>query len=292
LVNRIWKLFFGEGICRSVDDLGSQGQLPSHPELIDQLAVDLIESGWDVKQSVRSIVLSRTYRQSSQPRPELADVDPDNRLLARQARFRLDAELVRDNALAVSGLLVPTVGGPSVKPYQPAGYYAQLNFPTRTYQADRGDQQYRRGLYSHWQRTFLHPMLKAFDAPSREECAARRTRSNTPLQALALLNDPSFVEAARALAERIVRRGTHRLGLSPRLIARPAERDRRCAGPTPRKAPRPLSSQPGNGEGNCPSRRATGTQRHRTGRIGCLDFGRSRAVESARNDHPILSTIH
>jgi hypothetical protein len=115
--------------------------------------------------------------------------------------------MVRDNALAVSELLVPTVGGPSVKPYQPAGYYAQLNFPTRTYQADRGDQQYRRGLYSHWQRTFLHPMLKAFDAPSREECAARRTRSNTPLQALALLNDPSFVEAARALAERIVREG-------------------------------------------------------------------------------------
>lgn len=207
LVNRIWKLFFGEGICRSVDNLGTQGQLPSHPELIDQLAVNLIESGWNVKQLVRSIVLSRTYRQSSQPRPELADIDPENRLLARQSRFRLDAELVRDNALAVSGLLVSTVGGPSVKPYQPAGYYAQLNFPTRTYQADRGEKQYRRGIYSHWQRTFLHPMLKAFDAPSREEGSAQRPRSNTPLQALALLNDPSFVEAARALAERIVREG-------------------------------------------------------------------------------------
>ncbi len=207
LVNRIWKLFFGQGICRSPDNLGTQGELPSHPELIDHLALDLIASGWDMKQLVRSIVLSRTYRQSSQPRPELAEVDPENRLLARQSRYRLDAELVRDNALATSGLLTSTVGGPSVKPYQPAGYYAQLNFPTRTYRADRGEKQYRRGLYSHWQRTFLHPMLRAFDAPTREQGSAQRTRSNTPLQALVLLNDPSFVEAARALAERIVREG-------------------------------------------------------------------------------------
>ena len=207
LVNRIWKLFFGEGICRSLDDLGAQGQWPSHPELINQLAADLIDDSWDIKQLVRSIVLSRTYRQSSQPRPELAEIDPQNRLLARQSRYRLDAELVRDNALAVSGLLVSQIGGPSVKPYQPAGYYAQLNFPTRTYKADQGEKLYRRGLYTHWQRTFLHPMLLAFDAPSREQCTAQRSRSNTPLQALALLNDPSFVEAGRALAERIVREG-------------------------------------------------------------------------------------
>jgi len=207
LVNRLWKLFFGEGICRSMDDVGAQGEWPSHPELIDWLAVELVHSGWDVRHVIRSIVLTRTYRQSSQPRPELAKIDPENRLLARQARFRLDAELVRDGALSVSGLLVPAVGGPSVKPYQPAGYYAQLNFPTRTYQADVGEKQYRRGLYTHWQRTFLHPMLKAFDAPSRETCTASRPRSNTPLQALTLLNDPTFVEAARALAERILREG-------------------------------------------------------------------------------------
>ncbi|MFV2069371.1 MAG: DUF1553 domain-containing protein, partial [Pirellulales bacterium] len=207
LVNRLWKLFFGEGICRSLDDMGAQGEWPSHPEVINYLAVELIDSGWDVQHVIRSIVLTRTYRQSSQPRPELAETDPENRLLARQSRFRLDAELVRDGALALSGLLVPTVGGPSVKPYQPPGYYAQLNFPTRTYRADVGEKQYRRGLYTHWQRTFLHPMLKAFDAPSRETCTASRPRSNTPLQALTLLNDPTFVEAARVLAKRIMGEG-------------------------------------------------------------------------------------
>jgi hypothetical protein len=207
LANRVWRLFFGQGICRSVDDLGAQGQWPSHPKLLDWLAAELIDNRWDMKHLVRTIVLSQTYRQSSQPRPELAKVDPDNRLLARQTPLRLDSELVRDNALALSGLLVTTVGGPSAKPYQPEGYYAQLNFPTRTYHADSGPQQYRRGLYTHWQRTFLHPMLRAFDAPSREDCTAMRVRSNTPLQALTLLNDPSLVEAARVLAERIIRAG-------------------------------------------------------------------------------------
>ena len=134
-------------------------------------------------------------------RPELKERDPLNRLLARQSRLRLPAEMVRDNALQVSGLLVPTVGGPSVKPYQPDGYWDYLNFPKRTYVADPGRNQYRRGVYTHWQRLFLHPMLKAFDAPSREECAAERPVSNTPLAALALLNDPTFVEAARGFAE-------------------------------------------------------------------------------------------
>lgn len=207
LVNRLWERFFGEGISRSLDDLGGQGEWPSHPELIDHLAMELIHSGWDIKHLIRSMLLSRTYRQSSQPRPELAKIDPENRLLARQSRYRLNAELVRDSLLSISGLLVPTVGGPSVRPYQPAGYYSQLNFPARAYQADSDEKQYRRGLYTHWQRTFLHPMLKAFDAPSREDCTAKRPRSNTPLQALTLLNDPSFVEAARALAEKILREG-------------------------------------------------------------------------------------
>jgi mono/diheme cytochrome c family protein len=207
VVNRLWKQFFGTGLSKTVDDLGSQGEWPTHPELLDWLAVEFLDRGWDVKHMVRLIVTSETYRQSSRPTAEQKERDPYNRLLARQGRFRLDAELVRDNALAVSGLLVPVVGGPSVKPYQPSGYWDQLNFPTRTYQADRGPSQYRRGLYTHRQRTFPHPSLLAFDAPSREECVADRSRSNIPQQALALLDDPTYVEAARAFAERIVRDG-------------------------------------------------------------------------------------
>ncbi|WP_237607594.1 DUF1553 domain-containing protein [Roseimaritima sediminicola] len=207
MVNRLWSLLFGRGICTSVDDFGGQGTYPSHPDLLDALAVEFIESGWDIKHLLRLIVHSDAYRRSSTPTPELIEADPYNDLFARQGRFRLDAEFIRDTALATGGLLVEQVGGPSVRPYQPAGYYAQLNFPRRTYQADTGPKQYRRGLYTHWQRTFLHPMLKAFDAPSREECTALRPRSNTPLQALTLLNDPTFVEAARGFAVRILREG-------------------------------------------------------------------------------------
>jgi len=206
-VNRVWQLYFGTGLSKVLDDLGAQGEPPSHPELLDTLAVEFMESGWDVKHLIKLIVMSDTYRQSSLMRPELAEVDPYNRLLARQSRFRLDAELVRDNALAVSGLLVDKLGGRSVKPYQPAGLYRHLNFPTRTYEADTGENQYRRGVYTHWQRQFLHPAMKAFDAPAREECTAQRTRSNTPLGALVLLNDPSYVEAARAFAARVISEG-------------------------------------------------------------------------------------
>ncbi|WP_417730678.1 PSD1 and planctomycete cytochrome C domain-containing protein [Rosistilla oblonga] len=205
MVNRLWYLMFGRGICSSVDDFGGQGTFPSHPELLDYLAVEFVESGWDIKQMLRMIARSATYRQSSKPSAALRAQDPYNDLFARQGRFRISAEMVRDTNLMISGLLVEKVGGPSSKPYQPAGYYAQLNFPRRTYVADDGPDQYRRGVYTHWQRTFLHPMLKAFDAPSREECTAMRSRSNTPLQALTLLNDPSFVEAARAFAVRIMR---------------------------------------------------------------------------------------
>ena len=200
-VNRLWKLFFGTGLSRILDDIGSQGEWPSHPELLDWLAVEFMESGWNIKHIVKLIVTSQTYLQSSLQDEKLKDIDPKNRLLARQSRFRLDAEFIRDNALAASGLLVHRVGGPSVKPYQPAGYWENLNFPRRTYAADRGSSQYRRGLYTHWQRQFLHPALLAFDAPSREECTADRPRSNTPLGALVLLNDPTHVEAARALAQ-------------------------------------------------------------------------------------------
>ena len=202
-VNRLWKLYFGNGLSKVLDDLGSQGEWPTHPELLDWLAVEFMESAWDVKHMARLLVTSQTYRQSAVADDWIKEKDPFNRLYARQSAYRLDAEVVRDVALSVSGLRVDRLGGPSVKPYQPAGYYAQLNFPKREYQADLGANQYRRGLYTHWQRTFLHPSMKAFDAPSREECTAERTRSNTPLQSLALLNDPSYVEAARAFAERI-----------------------------------------------------------------------------------------
>lgn len=206
-VNRLWKLMFGQGIVKTLDDFGTQGAWPTHPDLLDWLAVEFRQSGWDVKHMLRLMALSRTYRQTSVADAELRQRDPYNQWLARQGRFRLDAEMVRDNALAVSGLLVRKVGGHSVKPYQPAGYWQFLNFPRRTYQADRGPDQYRRGLYTYWQRSFLHPSLLAFDAPSREECTVDRPRSNTPLQALVLLNDPTYVEAARAFAERMVLEG-------------------------------------------------------------------------------------
>ncbi|MFO1095521.1 MAG: PSD1 and planctomycete cytochrome C domain-containing protein [Planctomycetaceae bacterium] len=197
-VNRLWKQFFGTALSKNTDDLGSQGEWPVQPELLDWLAVEFMDSGWDVKHMVRTIVTSRAYQQVSTASPELLAADPDNRWLARQSRYRLDAELVRDNALAVSGLLVRTIGGPSTKPYQPAGYWENLNFPVREYDADKGANQYRRGLYTWWQRTFPHPSMIAFDAPSREECAADRTRANIPQQAAVLLNDPTYVEAARA----------------------------------------------------------------------------------------------
>ncbi len=206
-VNRLWKLFFGQGLSRTLEDLGSQGEWPTHPELLDWLAVEFMQSGWDVKHAVRTLVTSATYRQASGAPRELLERDPYNRLYARQSRFRLDAEMVRDNALAVSGLLSTRMGGPSIHPYQPRGYWAFLNFPPREWDDSAGEDQYRRGIYTWWQRTFPQPSLLAFDAPSREECVAERTRSNVPQQALVLLNDPTYVEAARVFAARILREG-------------------------------------------------------------------------------------
>ncbi len=204
--NRLWEQFFGNGLSNVLDDLGNQGEWPSHPQLLDWLASEFRNSGWDVKHMVRLIVTSRSYRQQSATRKDLAEIDPANRLLAEQAPRRLDAEFIRDNALAISGLLDLTkLGGPSVMPYQPEGYYESLNFPDRDYHASTGSAQYSRGLYMHWQRTFMHPMLAAFDAPSREICTADRYQSNSPQQALAMLNDPSFVEAARGFALRLQR---------------------------------------------------------------------------------------
>ena len=204
-VNRLWMLYFGQGIVKTADDFGALGAWPTHPELLDWLTLDFQNNGGDIKRTIKQIVMSAAYRQSSKATPALRDRDPHNQLLARQGRFRLDAEFVRDNALAISGLLARKVGGPSVKPYQPAGYWRYLNFPTREWMNDKGENQYRRGLYTFWQRTFLQPSLLAFDASTREECRVERSRSNTPQQALVLLNDPTYVEASRVFAETIIR---------------------------------------------------------------------------------------
>ncbi len=208
-VNRLWKRFFGTGLSRTLNDVGSQAEWPTHPELLDWLAVEFMESGWNVKYMVKLMIMSVAYRQASKPTEKMRQIDPENRYLARQSRFRVEAEIVRDNALAISGLLNAKVGGPSFKPYQPEDYWRDIETfgtegPATTWEASKGEDQYRRGLYTYWKRSFLHPSLQAFDAPSRQECTANRALSNTPLQALVLLNDPSYVEAARVFAYRLL----------------------------------------------------------------------------------------
>jgi hypothetical protein len=206
IVNRYWQLVFGEGIVRTANDFGLQGELPTHPELLDWLAVEFRESGWDVKRLMKLLVMSATYRQLSNFTPELLAADPENRLLARGPRYRLPAELIRDQALALSGLLVERVGGPSVKPYQPPGLWEAVSYNgDMTYVPDAGESLYRRGLYTFWKRQVPPPGLLAFDGPTREVCTVRRARTNTPLQALVLLNDVTYIEAARVLAQKILR---------------------------------------------------------------------------------------
>jgi len=205
-VNRVWKLLFGYGLARNLDDLGTQGPAPVLPILLDRLAVEFAD-GWDTKALIRRIVLSETYRLSSVPLAASLEADPANQYLSRQNRWRHDAEFVRDNALSIAGLLVDRVGGDNARPYQPAGYWSFLNFPTRDWTADKGEGQYRRGMYTYWCRSFPHPSLLAFDAPSREECTVERPRSSTPLQALILLNDPTYLEAAKAFAASILKDG-------------------------------------------------------------------------------------
>ena len=206
-MNRLWKLFYGVGLVKSLDDLGTQSEVPAHQPLLDWLACEFMESGWDLRHMIQLMVTSETYRRSSAATPEMLTRDPQNREFARGSRWRLDAEFVRDNALAISGLLVQRTGGPSAHPYQPAGYWENLNFPGREWPNSTDDNQWRRGLYTWWQRSYVHPAMLAFDAPTREECAPDRTRSNIPQQALVLLNDPQFVEAARVFATRIVKDG-------------------------------------------------------------------------------------
>ncbi len=203
-VNRYWSMLFGRGLVSTPMDFGSQGAWPTHPELLDWLAVDFREQGWDTKRLWKQMLLSATYRQSSRLTPELAERDPQNELLARGARFRLQGEMIRDTALAVSGLLVDHVGGPGVKPYQPPGLWEEVSLSGDRFVVDSGEKLFRKSMYIYWKRSAPHPGMQIFDAPTREKCVVQRPRTNTPLQALYTLNDPQFVEAARALAERLL----------------------------------------------------------------------------------------
>ncbi len=237
-VNRFWQEIFGAGIVRTADDFGSQGEAPSHPELLDWLAVEFRENGWDVKKFYKLIVTSAAYRQAAVATPLKLEKDPENRLLSRGPRFRMDAEMVRDYALAASGLLTPVIGGPSVKPYQPDGVWesvAMFSSNTRFYRADSGRNLYRRSLYSFWKRSAPPAAMDILNAPTRENCTVRRERTNTPLQALVTMNDVQFIEAARNLAQRALlaapgnvdRQMDH---LSMRLVARTLdERERTVA---------------------------------------------------------------
>ncbi|HEX9793158.1 MAG TPA: DUF1553 domain-containing protein, partial [Planctomycetota bacterium] len=210
-VNHFWQQVFGTGIVKTSEDFGSQGEWPSHPDLLDWLAVEFVANGWDVKDVFRTMVTSATYRQDSTITPELFARDPENRLLAHGPRFRLEAEAIRDQALFVSGLLVEKLGGKSVKPYQPDGLWREVAYGSatnaRSFLKDEGEGLWRRSLYTFIKRTAPPPGLTVFDAPNRENCVVRRQRTNTPLQALALMNDEQYVEASRVLAERTMREG-------------------------------------------------------------------------------------
>lgn len=204
-VNRFWQILFGVGLVRSSGDFGAQGESPSHPELLDWLAADFVENGWDVKRTLKQIVMSSTYRQSSRSDARRREVDPENTWLSRGPRFRLQGEFIRDQALAISGLLVEKVGGPGVKPYQPAGLWNEVSLSGNVrFVQDHGDKLYRRSMYTYWKRSAPAPSLIIFDTPTREQCVVQRSRTNTPLQALVTLNDTQFVEAARMLAERML----------------------------------------------------------------------------------------
>ncbi|MBI1368520.1 MAG: DUF1553 domain-containing protein [Planctomycetes bacterium] len=210
IMNRFWQQCFGVGICKTAEDFGTQGEWPSHPKLLDYLARQFIDSKWDVKHMMKTIVMSATYRQSSVVTAEMYERDPENRLLSRGPRFRMPAEMVRDNALKISGLLVEKIGGPSVYPYQPAGLWMEINNRpgfSREYPVMHGEDLYRRSMYSYWKRTLAPTAMLPFDAPEREYCVVRRSRTNTPLAALVVLNDPQFIEAARMLGQRMMLEG-------------------------------------------------------------------------------------
>ncbi len=206
MVNRLWQMYFGVGIVKTVEDFGSQGEWPTHPELLDWLATEFMRTGWDIKAIAKTIVMSNTYRQASAVSSELEQRDPENRLMARGPRFRMPAEMVRDQALEMSGLLVEKIGGPSVKPYQPAGLWEELAGGAG-YKQDKGESLYRRSMYTFWKRAVAPPEMMTFDAAGREACIVRENRTNTPLQALTLMNDVTYLEAARKIAERMMKEG-------------------------------------------------------------------------------------
>jgi len=208
-VNRFWQLLFGEGLVHTPEDFGNQGALPSHPALLDYLAVTFMESGYDVKALIKQIVMSATYRQSNQIMQTIQRRDPDNLLLARAPRKRLSAEMMRDNALLVSGLLNPAVGGEPVRPYQPVGLWKALANQIGENRYRLGPDVHRRSLYTYWKRTIPPPSMLIFDAPDRSICTVERQTTFTPLQSLVLLNDPQYVEAARALAFHVQAGGSH-----------------------------------------------------------------------------------
>ena len=221
--NRQWEQLFGTGIVLTSEDFGSQGMLPTHPELLDWLAVELMDNGWSLKQLTKTIVMSAAYRQSSRTTPEKLARDPDNRLISRGPRDRLSAEQIRDQALAVSGLLSRKIGGPSVMPPQPDGVW-QVVYSDDRWVTSRGEDRYRRGLYTFWRRTSPYPSAMALDATSRETCTIRRISTNTPIAAFALLNDPVYVEAAQALARRIMEHDERRLGRASDVCVPPRAR--------------------------------------------------------------------
>jgi hypothetical protein len=207
MVNRFWHQHFGRPLVMTAEDFGTQGELPSHPELLDWLAVEFIESGWDMKHIHRLIVTSAAFKQSSAISPQALEIDPENRFLSHGPRYRLDAEVLRDSALFISGLLVEKMGGKGVKPYQPSGLWKAVAYPSSTtanYKRDNGDALYRRSIYTFVKRTSPPPSMSTFDAPNREACTVKRERTNTPLQALTMMNDIQYVEAARCFAERVV----------------------------------------------------------------------------------------
>lgn len=203
-VNRFWQQLFGVGLVKTSEDLGSQGDVPSHPGLLDHLAVEFMQSGWDIKALMKTMVMSKTYRQASSSTPEQFQADSENRLLSRGPRYRLDAEMIRDQILATSGLLSETMYGPSVKPPQPEGLWEAVSMTGETYQADQGEAARRRSVYTFWKRSMPPPQMTILNAPFRDSCVARRERTNTPTQALLLLNESEYLKAARNLAEQIL----------------------------------------------------------------------------------------
>ncbi len=297
-VNRYWQSYFGVGLVRTAEDFGSQGEAPSHPELLDWLATEFVQSGWDIKWMQRFIVTSATYRQSSRTTPGSRERDPENRLLGRGPRVRLPVEMIRDQALAVSGLMAEMFGGPPVKPYHPAGLYEQIVYQGgKPYQQGSGADLYRRSLYTYRKRSVPHPAMLTFDAPFRETCIVRRARTSTPLQALNLMNDPTYVEAARFLAQRMMLEG----GTSPE--ARIAHGFRLVVARSPRPARARGSKQPAF-DACWPISAKTATAADELLRIGesrsnpALDRAElaayatvgQHAVEPRRDDHQGLNT--